>query len=137
MVVGLLVEVGQSDTRVSQLTHGFPVSPNPLFLSDAFPIENRAGLNSQSIEALCRQLAQVLPEGATADSLDTTEGSRVEKVLSDWHLIYFAAGSGVFSEVSQVDLAGLQRLIITPTSRTRSGSLLKLLLSMSGRTSRR
>lgn len=83
-----------------QLTHGFPVSPNPLFLSDAFPIENRPGLSDQSVEALCRQLAQAVPEGSSGDSLDATERNRVEKILSDWHLVYFAAGSGVFSEVS-------------------------------------
>lgn len=84
----------------TQLTHGFPLSPNPLFVSDKFPIENRPGLHDQSVNVLCTQLGSVVPAGSLPGDLDTTTKDKVARMLSDWHLLYFLANSGMLEDVS-------------------------------------
>ncbi|KAI5449687.1 nuclear protein localization protein 4 [Naganishia albida] len=79
------------------LTHGFPNDPNPLFQNIAFPIENRPGIESQSIEKAIDLLAPVLKtDGAQMDEM---QRALAEGVLSDWHLVFFLAQCGMFEEV--------------------------------------
>lgn len=92
------------DTAYTQITHGFPVEPNPLFLSNSFPTENRPGLHDQSIEVVVRQLSQLLSSpsielGDTA-TWSTQVKMEVAKWLSDWHLVAFLCMQGLFSHVS-------------------------------------
>ena len=80
----------------TQLTHGFPNDPNPLFQNIAFPIENRPGVESQSIEKAIDLLA---PAVGKADVQDPSQRAQVERVLSDWHLLFFLTQCGMFDEV--------------------------------------
>jgi len=86
-----------------QITHGFPVDPDPLFKSNAFPIENRPGLHDQSLESVISQISNIV------NSSDATVGDvtswpprikeEVGKWLSDWHLVSFLCYQGLFTLV--------------------------------------
>ncbi|KAJ9120365.1 hypothetical protein QFC24_005321 [Naganishia onofrii] len=82
------------------LTHGFPNDPNPLFQNIAFPIENRTGIENQSIEKAIDLLAPVMGSaaGSGGGSMGEAEKAKAEAVLSDWHLLYFFAQCGMFDE---------------------------------------
>lgn len=100
-VSGTLLRVAYAD---GQITHGFPNEPNPLFLSNSFPAENRPGLHDQSLELVLRQLGSILGgKGVEMNDTSTwTEGIKMEviKWLSDWHLVAFLCMQGLFSLVS-------------------------------------
>lgn len=87
------------------LTHGFPNSPEPLFLTSSFPIENRPGLHDQSMEGVIRELMRILQSSDLEVGDTATWPSRikkeVEKWLSDWHLVAFLAMYGPFSVEEQ------------------------------------
>ncbi|KAI0359004.1 polyubiquitin-tagged protein recognition complex Npl4 component [Trametes cingulata] len=82
------------------VTHGFPQSPSPLFRSVQYKIENRPGLEDQSIEDVLRQLAQIqaydVPESAHGGELQKRQS--LAKFISDWHLIAFLGTTGLISE---------------------------------------
>lgn len=85
------------------------MSPDPLFLSQNFPVENRPGLSDQSMEVVVRELLKIL-RGADLEVNDTaTWPSRiraeVEKWLSDWHLVTFLVMHGPFSAAEGETLA--------------------------------
>lgn len=86
-----------------QVTHGFPVKPSPLFLSNSFPIENRPGLHDQSMELVISQLGGILRgcDGEVTDSSTWPPRTKqqVAKWLSDWHLVAFLCMQGIFSLV--------------------------------------
>ncbi|WVN85392.1 nuclear protein localization protein 4 [Cryptococcus depauperatus CBS 7841] len=83
------------------ITHGFPVSPSPLFLSNSFPTENRPGLHDQSMQVIVSQLSSIIASSDAKISDTGTWPERikkdVEKWLSDWHLITFLCMQGLFS----------------------------------------
>lgn len=79
------------------LTHGFPTTPNPLFISSNFPVENREILG-QSQEL--RSITKALQSGGTSVSRKVDA-----KTLSDFHLLCFLHGLGVLSHVSTIVLA--------------------------------
>ncbi|EIW72439.1 hypothetical protein TREMEDRAFT_58601 [Tremella mesenterica DSM 1558] len=81
------------------ITHGFPVDPAPLFLSNSFPIENRPGLQDQSLDVVIRQLGQLL-RGRLISAPETWEDDTkfgIGRWLSDWHLVCFLCMQGLFS----------------------------------------
>ncbi|KAJ9092349.1 hypothetical protein QFC21_006849 [Naganishia friedmannii] len=80
------------------LTHGFPNDPNPLFQNVAFPIENRTGIENQSIEKAIDLLAPAMGSAAGGGPLGEADKAKAEAVLSDWHLLYFFAQCGMFDE---------------------------------------
>lgn len=82
-----------------QLTHGFPNDPNPLFQNIAFPIENRPGIETQSIEKAIDLLAPILSKTGHGGAMDEVQRALAEGVLSDWHLVFFLAQCGMFEEV--------------------------------------
>ncbi|KDQ54810.1 hypothetical protein JAAARDRAFT_160013 [Jaapia argillacea MUCL 33604] len=92
------------------VSHGFPQNPSPVFQSSKFQIENRPGMENQSIESVMRTLSNL----RAPDIEPTTHGGggdlarRVElaKWLSDWHLIAFLAQSQLFSEADIKVLIG-------------------------------
>lgn len=101
-----------------QLTHGFPAQPNPLFVSKKFPIENRAGMEDQSQQAVLskiRELKAKLPEDPAAVLASREKGkakeSDVEALLdvarwaSDWHLLAYLHTEMVGSLLEQVSQA--------------------------------
>jgi nuclear protein localization family protein 4 len=73
------------------LTHGFPTTPNPRFVSNAFPIENRQ-LLGQSQDP--HSLMKALRSGGSS-----TSGNIDPKAISDFHLLCFLHGLGVLSKV--------------------------------------
>ncbi|BEI83557.1 hypothetical protein CcaverHIS002_0401610 [Cutaneotrichosporon cavernicola] len=87
------------------ITHGFPVSPNPLFLVSNFPVENRPGLSDQSLEIVIRELLKILKSSDLEVSDTGTWPARikdeVERWLSDWHLVTFLCMHGSFSADEQ------------------------------------
>ncbi|KAI0374534.1 polyubiquitin-tagged protein recognition complex Npl4 component [Pilatotrama ljubarskyi] len=82
------------------VTHGFPQNPSPLFRSVQYKIENRPGLEDQSIEDVLRQLAQIeaydVPESAHGGELQKRQS--LARFISDWHLIAFLGTTGLISE---------------------------------------
>jgi hypothetical protein len=68
-----------------------------LFQNIAFPIENRPGIESQSIEKAIDLLAPVLKTDGV--QMDEMQRALAEGVLSDWHLVFFLAQCGMFEEV--------------------------------------
>lgn len=75
------------------LTTGMPVNPQPLFTKSVFPIENREAVAvGQDPKDVAKQLQQ--------------SGPAIHAV-SDFHLLCFLHGMGVFSKVSILLLAGV------------------------------
>lgn len=85
-----------SDT--AKVTHGFPQNPSPIFQSTAFAIENRPGLENQSLEnamsALNRLEAPSLYPGS-----ESYKKIELAKWLSDWHFVAFLQTTQLFSNV--------------------------------------
>ena len=88
------------------LTHGFPVTPSPLFPSSTFPISNRsAGISDQpSMSKVVNSLLPVLKGAAPGDSsrLEDVKPKDVVEPLGrwagDWHLLEYLAREGGFEE---------------------------------------
>ncbi|TBU39546.1 polyubiquitin-tagged protein recognition complex Npl4 component [Dichomitus squalens] len=81
------------------VSHGFPQNPSPLFRSTQYKIENRPGLEDQSIESVLHRLAEI-------DAYDVHESSQggdrqkrktLARFLSDWHLVAFLGTTGLVS----------------------------------------
>lgn len=88
--------------KSTQLTHGYPQNPSPLFASNAFPIEHRAGMEDQTQETVLRKVAELaakLPSDPAAVLHSRDKGKAKEtdvealldvaKWASDWHLLAF------------------------------------------------
>ncbi|KAG7099553.1 hypothetical protein E1B28_001386 [Marasmius oreades] len=98
------------------VTHGFPQSPSPLFRSIQFPIENRQGLEDQTIESVLAQLAR-LDAPNIEDSRHAKPGNAhktfaLAKWLSDWHLISFLDTTQL---LSPDDIRLLLKTVSSPT----------------------
>jgi len=76
------------------LTHGAPNEGSPLFVKNAFAIENRHAIGEQQEP---RDLQNQLKAGADRIALDTTQGVLA---VSDFHLLGFVHNLGVLSKVS-------------------------------------
>jgi nuclear protein localization family protein 4 len=78
------------------LTHGFPTSPNPRFVSNAFPIENRQVIGqSQELSTLAK----------TLKSAGSSVSGKIDpKAISDFHLLCFLHGLGILSKVHPLSL---------------------------------
>lgn len=111
-----------TDYLCVSLTNGFPTDPSPRFVAtEAFPTENRQGLNDQSFELVAARfskMAQALPRSLNStsnglDALRVRQGGSglgeadqmpaelaevVGKWLSDWHLLAFLGMVGVFDK---------------------------------------
>ena len=93
------------------LTHGAPNEGSPLFVKNAFAIENRHAIGEQQEP---RDLQNQLKAGADRIALDTTQGVLA---VSDFHLLGFVHNLGVLSKVSPTrhSLAGYpSEKILTP-----------------------
>lgn len=98
-----------------QLTHGFPADPSPCFRTPTpFAIENRVGINDQSMDLIVSRLGPVLSKIIDAfpqqhAGYDTKGKGKaqdeqclleLQTYLSDWHLIAFIDTIGIFDRVS-------------------------------------
>ncbi|WWC86305.1 nuclear protein localization protein 4 [Kwoniella dendrophila CBS 6074] len=103
------------------ITHGFPVDPSPLFLSNSFPTENRPGLHDQSLELVISQLSAIIRK-SDAEINDTGTWPQrikdeVKKWLSDWHLVAFLCMQGLFSLAEQKILARAATMHAHPSDK--------------------
>ncbi|KAI9019048.1 NPL4 family-domain-containing protein [Hyaloraphidium curvatum] len=65
------------------LTHGFPQTPSPTFVSrNAFPIENRGGLGTQDLGAVKKQL----------------DSGKLTETISDFHLLVYLGTLGILAK---------------------------------------
>jgi hypothetical protein len=91
---------------LSQVTHGFPQNPSPLFRSIKFNIENRPGIEDQRVEQVVLALAKLDAPNIDSKSLkrDTRKTIELARWLSDWHLIVFLGTTQLLSPVSEATL---------------------------------
>ena len=81
-----------------QVTHGFPQAPNPVFRSTQFCIENRPGLEDQTLERAMSELSR-LEAPALVPGQESYKKRDLAEYLSDFHLVAFLQTSGLFSPV--------------------------------------
>ena len=80
------------------MSHGFPKNKAPLFRSAKFHIENRPGLEDQSIEGVIKELAKLnAPQITPGNRGDNSKKRGLAEWISDWHLIAFLATTQLFS----------------------------------------
>lgn len=80
------------------MSHGFPKNRAPLFRSTKFHIENRPGLEDQSIEGVIKELVKLnAPEIMSGSGGDHSGKRALAQWMSDWHLIAFLATTQLFS----------------------------------------
>ncbi|KIY67449.1 polyubiquitin-tagged protein recognition complex, Npl4 component [Cylindrobasidium torrendii FP15055 ss-10] len=101
---------------IVNVTHGFPQNPSPMFRSSAYRIENRPGLEDQTIESVLAALAglgapdipssQLLPPGQAHKTFE------LAKFLSDLHLIAFLQTTQL---VSEEDIKVWLKTVTSPT----------------------
>lgn len=83
---------------IVNVSHGFPTSPAPRFLSHAFSVENRPGLHDQDLGAFLRAVAR------------TQAPDELIRMLSDWHLLAFLGTTGLLDDD---DMGALARVATT------------------------
>lgn len=119
------VDVSINLFAVLKVTHGFPKQTNPLFVSETpFNIENRTGLQDQSMGLVASRFAQVakdvpadLLDGSVSEVESNGKGRRLEqafavvKWLSDWHLLSYLDNVGIFDAVSYLCSLNAQYLV--------------------------
>ncbi|KAL9715822.1 nuclear protein localization protein 4 [Leucoagaricus gongylophorus] len=97
------------------VTHGFPQNPSPLFRSTQFKIENRPGLEDQTIENVLSQLRNLgaldIHDSRTAKPGDAHKRIELAKWLSDWHLVMFLSTTQLISEK---DLKLIMQIVTHP-----------------------
>jgi nuclear protein localization family protein 4 len=72
------------------LTHGFPITPNPAFLSNAFPVENR------------QVMGEVQEPSTLSKALKSRSGTTEIKSLSDFHMLTYIHNLGILSKVTSI-----------------------------------
>jgi nuclear protein localization family protein 4 len=85
------------------VTHGFPQNPSPIFNSTQFKIENRAGMEDQTLSNVMSQLLSLeapdIHDSRTAKPGEAHKRIELARWLSDWHLIVFLGTTQLVSEV--------------------------------------
>ncbi|CDZ97607.1 er-associated protein catabolism-related protein [Phaffia rhodozyma] len=79
------------------LTHGFPVSPAPLFPSFKFPVSNRllsSSVEQPSMSQVIKGLLPILGDGSALDF----KSEEVERWAGDWELLRFLQKEGGFNQ---------------------------------------
>ena len=86
----------------TQVSHGFPQTPSPLFRSVEYKIENRPGLENQSPENVLAKLSelQAYDVAPSAQGGDRSKREALARFISDWHLVAFLGTTGLLSPVS-------------------------------------
>ncbi|GAA5975266.1 hypothetical protein JCM5350_000215 [Sporobolomyces pararoseus] len=137
---------------IVNVSHGFPVSPNPLFTTPTpFTHENRTGLSDQTLSSVSTSFISITREISSPELLlsgtigqsETTEEEKNKGLealvkdrgiikfknwLSDWHLLRFLADCGMFEEE---DIRLLCKIATVPSSSTSMETLKTLAESLS------
>lgn len=85
-----------------QVTHGFPQNPSPLFKSTEFNIENRPGLEDQTLDKVMAALSKM--DAPSLHSGESYKKLELARWLSDWHLVAFLGTTHLFSPVILIQL---------------------------------
>ncbi|KAF7784695.1 hypothetical protein Agabi119p4_860 [Agaricus bisporus var. burnettii] len=97
------------------VTHGFPQNPSPIFNSTQFKIENRPGMEDQTLNNVMSQLlalgAPDIHDSRTAKPGEAHKRMELARWLSDWHLIAFL---GTTQLISEEDLKLMMRTLSNP-----------------------
>ncbi|KAF7306588.1 MPN domain-containing protein [Mycena indigotica] len=97
------------------VTHGFPSNPSPLFNSTKYAIENRPGLENQTIESVMNNLANLdapnIHDSRTARPGEAHKRRELATWLSDWHLVAFLDTTQLFSPD---DVKLMMRIVSSP-----------------------
>ncbi|PPQ92667.1 hypothetical protein CVT25_013974 [Psilocybe cyanescens] len=93
------------------VTHGFPQNPSPVFQSTAFAIENRPGLENQSLETAMSALNRLEAPSLYPGS-ESYKKIELAKWLSDWHFVAFLQTTQLFSND---DIKVLMHTVTSPT----------------------
>ncbi|KXN83623.1 Nuclear protein localization protein 4, partial [Leucoagaricus sp. SymC.cos] len=98
------------------VTHGFPQNPSPVFQSTQFKIENRPGLEDQTLDNVMSQLSRLealdIHDSRTSKPGEAHKRIELAKWLSDWHLIAFL---GTTQLISDEDLKLIMRTVTNPS----------------------
>lgn len=86
------------------MSHGFPQAPSPLFRSVNYRIENRSGLEDQTIQNVLSRFAELEAYDVHESVVggDRQKRQALARFLSDWHLIAFLGTTGLISPVSNL-----------------------------------
>ena len=80
-----------------------------MFKSASFAIENRPGIENQSVEKVLKELAKLdapdLTENVAGSSSSVEIYQPVIDYLSDWHLLAFLPSTNLLSEVRSLNNA--------------------------------
>jgi len=86
--------------RRLQITHGFPVTSNPLFPTSSFPIESRPS-ETQTMGKVVSSLIPIVGDGTYSQQGGEEEKiKQVEKWAGDWHLLAYLQKEGGLEDVS-------------------------------------
>jgi nuclear protein localization protein 4 homolog len=91
-----------------QVSHGFPQNPSPIFRSTRFNIENRPGLEDQSIENVLKDLTRLSAPDISHKTIDYQKRLALAEWLSDWHLVSFLGTTQLMSPVERLLLVVFQ-----------------------------
>ncbi|GAA5927715.1 nuclear protein localization protein 4 [Sporobolomyces koalae] len=102
---------------IVNVSHGFPVAPNPLFTTKTpFTAENRAGLSDQTLNSVVSSFSRTISSASLpAPFLHSIDKDVVDRLVnegetgrnqlqglldwfSDWHLLRYLADCGIFDE---------------------------------------
>ncbi|KAG6814021.1 hypothetical protein H0H92_003871 [Tricholoma furcatifolium] len=116
------------------VTHGFPQNPSPMFQSTG-KIENRPGLEDQSIEQVMSKLASLdapnIQDSRISKPGEMHKRNELATYLSDWHLVAFFGTSQLFSPE---DMKVLMQAVSRPNLLEDPSSLDALLATESWHT---
>ncbi|GAA5967365.1 hypothetical protein JCM3765_000502 [Sporobolomyces pararoseus] len=127
---------------IVNVSHGFPVSPNPLFTTTTpFTHENRTGLSDQTLSSVSSSFISITRQISSPELLSGSSGQsevneeeknkglerlvsdqgvmKFKNWLSDWHLLRFLADCGMFEEE---DIRLLCKIATIPHSSSNSTS---------------
>ncbi|QRV74022.1 nuclear protein localization protein 4 [Ceratobasidium sp. AG-Ba] len=76
------------------VTHGFPITPSPVFRNNKFAVENRPLLEPQEFSTIAQDLYKL---GAT-DLTNATSVLKVMDYLSNFHLLLFLPTTGILGD---------------------------------------
>ncbi|TFK30391.1 polyubiquitin-tagged protein recognition complex, Npl4 component [Coprinopsis marcescibilis] len=112
---------------IVNVTHGFPQAPSPVFRSTQFCIENRSGLEDQTVDRVMSDLSKLdAPSVFPGD--DNFKKRELAKYLSDFHLVAFLQTTQLFS----VDDLKLLIRTVTSPNLSEDSSVLDPVLSSDG-----
>jgi len=78
------------------VTHGFPQAPAPIFRSIRFPIENRPGLEDQTVDRVMSELSKLKAPDVHPGE-ESYKKRELALWLSDFHLVSFLQTTQLFS----------------------------------------